>query len=237
MKKNLIIVGVVVTLILFFDQYLKVYIKTNFKPGEQFPLLGDWLILDYVENPGMAFGTTFGTSMWHKLALSIFRIVAIFGIGYYWFLQAKKGVKREFLIAVGLILAGATGNLIDSMFYDFIFKDSYDPCMSYNLLEGSGIKVNCGFLGERETRYTGFLLGNVVDMFKFQADWPQWMPWIGGSEVFPAIWNVADFSITSGIILIFIRQRRYFPKESKSKKGEVVTPVTDDGEELTKEID
>lgn len=209
--------GVVVTLILFFDQYLKIYIKTNFKPGDQHPLLGDWLILDYIENPGMAFGTTFGTSMWHKLALSIFRIIAIFGIGYYWFLQAKKGVKREFLIAIGLILAGATGNLIDSMFYDFIFKDSYDPCMGYNILEGSGIKVDCGFLGERETRFTGFLLGNVVDMFKFQANWPQWMPWLGGSEVFPAIWNIADFSITTGIILIFVRQRKYFPKEKKKE--------------------
>lgn len=218
--------GVVVTLILFFDQYLKIYIKTNFKPGDQYPLLGDWLILDYIENPGMAFGTTFGTSMWHKLALSIFRIIAIFGIGYYWFLQAKKGVKREFLIAIGLILAGATGNLIDSMFYDFIFKDTYDPCMGYNILEGSGIKVDCGILGERETRFTGFLLGNVVDMFKFQANWPQWIPWLGGSEVFPAIWNIADFSITTGIILIFIRQRKYFPKE---KKKEVI-PASETGE-------
>lgn len=229
--------GVVVTLILFFDQFLKIYIKTNFQPGDQHPLLGDWLILDYIENPGMAFGTTFGTSMWHKLALSIFRIIAIFGIGYYWFLQAKKGVKREFLIAIGLILAGATGNLIDSMFYDFIFKDSYDPCMSYNLLEGSGIKVDCGIVGQQETRYTGFLLGNVVDMFKFQAFWPEWMPWLGGSEVFPAIWNVADFSITTGIILIFIRQRKYFPKEPKSKKEEELTPVTDTGEVVEESAD
>lgn len=225
------------TLILFFDQYLKIYIKTNFEPGDQQPLLGDWLILDYIENPGMAFGTTFGTSIWHKLALSIFRIIAIFGIGYYWFLQAKKGVKREFLIAIGLILAGATGNLIDSMFYDFIFKDSYDPCMSYNLLEGSGIKVDCGIVGHRETRYTGFLLGNVVDMFKFQAFWPEWMPWLGGSEVFPAIWNVADFSITTGIILIFIRQRKYFPKEPKSKKEAELTPVTDAGEVIEESTD
>lgn len=226
-------------LILFFDQYLKIYIKTNFQPGEQFPLLGNWLIIDYIENPGMAFGTTFGTSMWHKLALSIFRILAIVGIGYYWFLQAKAGVKREFLIAVGLILAGATGNLIDSMFYDFIFSDTYDPCMGYNILEGSGIKVDCGILGERETRFTGFLLGNVVDMFKFHAYWPHWMPWLGGSEVFPAIWNVADFSITTGILLIFIRQRKYFPKESKSKKDKELVPVTDDGgavEENTNQV-
>ena len=198
-------------------------------PGEVRPLLGNWFLLDYIENPGMAFGTTFGSSMWHKLALSIFRIFAIIGICYYWVQQAKRGVKREFLIAVGLILAGAMGNLIDSMFYDFAFK--YDPCIGYNHLAGSGIKTDCGFFGTIETRHTGFLLGNVVDMFKFQAHWPQWIPWIGGAEVFPAIWNLADFSISSGIILIFIRQKKYFPKESKVSNNEL-----DIQEENTKEI-
>ena len=198
-------------------------------PGEVRPLIGNWFLLDYIENPGMAFGTTFGSSMWHKLALSIFRIFAIIGICYYWVQQAKRGVKREFLIAVGLILAGATGNLIDSMFYDFAFK--YDPCIGYNHLAGSGIKTDCGFFGTIETRHTGFLLGNVVDMFKFQAHWPQWIPWIGGAEVFPAIWNLADFSISSGIILIFIRQKKYFPKESKVRNNEL-----DIQEENTEEI-
>ena len=207
--------GAVIALILFLDQLLKVYIKTNYTPGQESQLLGNWLVLDYIENPGMAFGTTFGSKMWHKLALSIFRIIAISGIIYYWFLQAKKGVKREFLIAIGLIIAGATGNLIDSMFYDFLFP--YDPCLSFNFLDGSGIKTDCGIFGMHETRHTGFLLGNVVDMFKFQANWPTWIPWIGGNEVFPAIWNVADFSISTGIILIFIRQKKYFPKEIDKK--------------------
>ena len=208
--------GAVIALILFLDQLLKVYIKTNYTPGQESQLLGNWLVLDYIENPGMAFGTTFGSKMWHKLALSIFRIIAISGIIYYWFLQAKKGVKREFLIAIGLIIAGATGNLIESMFYDFVFP--YDPCLSFNFLDGSGIKTDCGIFGMHETRHTGFLLGNVVDMFKFQASWPAWIPWIGGNEVFPAIWNVADFSISSGIILIFIRQKKYFPKEIDKKE-------------------
>ena len=229
MKKNLIVVGTIIVLILFLDQLLKVYIKTTFMPGEVRPLIGDWFLLDYIENPGMAFGTTFGSSMWHKLALSIFRVFAIIGICYYWVQQARRGVKREFLIAVGLILAGATGNLIDSMFYDFAFK--YDPCIGYNHLAGSGIKTDCGFFGTIETRHTGFLLGNVVDMFKFQAHWPQWIPWIGGAEVFPAIWNLADFSISSGIILIFIRQKKYFPKESKVSSNEL-----DIQEENTEEI-
>jgi signal peptidase II len=173
-------------------------------------------VLEYIENQGMAFGTTFGNKMWHKLALSIFRIIAIIGICYYWYKQAKEGARREFLIAIGLILAGATGNLIDSMFYDFVFP--YDPCMGFNHLEGSGIVSDCGFFGQIETRHTGFLLGNVVDMFKFQAFWPQWVPGIGGREVFPAIWNLADFAISSGVILIFIRQRAYFPKDKKVKE-------------------
>ncbi len=203
-----------VALILFLDQFIKIYVKTHFSPSDDYyAVFGDWFVLKYIENQGMAFGTTFGNQMWHKLALSIFRVVAIIGICYYWYKQAKEGVRTEFLIAIGLILAGATGNLIDSMFYDFIFP--YDPCMGYNHLEGSGIKTDCGIFGEKETRHTGFLLGNVVDMFQFQVNWPEWMPWLGGKEVFPAIWNVADASITSGVILVFIRQRKYFPK----KKG------------------
>ena len=205
-----------VALILFLDQFIKIYVKTHFSPSDDYyAVFGDWFVLKYIENQGMAFGTTFGNQMWHKLALSIFRVVAIIGICYYWYKQAKEGVRTEFLIAIGLILAGATGNLIDSMFYDFIFP--YDPCMGYNHLLGSGVWSDCSqyFVGNIETRHTGFLLGNVVDMFQFQVNWPEWMPWLGGKEVFPAIWNVADASITSGVILVFIRQRKYFPK----KKG------------------
>lgn len=215
MRKNLIIVGTIVVLILFLDQLLKIYIKSTFMPGEVRPLFGDWLVLDYIENPGMAFGTTFGTSKWHKLALSVFRIFAIGGICYYWVQQAKRGIKREFLIALGMIIAGASGNLLDSMFYDFYFE--FDPCMPYNHMKGSGIAATCDFYGDIEVRHTGFLYANVVDMFKFDAIWPSWMPWLGGSQVFPAIWNLADFSISCGIILIFIRQKTYFPKNSNKE--------------------
>jgi signal peptidase II len=221
-KKNLLIVGALVALILFADQCIKIYIKTTFAPGEVVPVFGDWFVLDFIENQGMAFGTVFGASMWHKLALSIFRILAISGICYYWYKQAKQGVKREFLIALGLIIAGASGNLIDSMFYDFAFN--YDPCMPFNHLEGSGIKSDCGIFGTIETRHTGFLFGNVVDMFKFQAHWPESFPWIGGKEVFPAIWNLADAAITTGVIMVFIRQRNYFPKE---KVKESIEPRTE----------
>ena len=210
MKKNILIVTLIVALILAFDQILKIYIKSNFEPGESVSVFGDWFLLQYIENQGMAFGTTFGSQMWHKLALSIFRVIAISALVYYFFKQVKKGVRLEFLIAIGLVFAGATGNLIDSMFYDFAF--TYDPCMPYNHLEGSGVISNCGFFGEIETRHTGFLMGNVVDMFKFEAFWPEWMPIIGGWEVFPAIWNVADAAISIGVIMVFVRQKKYFPK-------------------------
>jgi signal peptidase II len=217
-KKNLVIVGAVVALILFLDQCIKVYIKSHFAPGETVSIFGDWFVLEYLENQGMAFGTTFGNKIWHKLALSIFRIIAISGMTFYLIKQAKQGAKRELLIVIGLIVAGATGNLIDSMFYDFVFP--YDPCMGFNHLEGSGVITDCGIFGEIETRHTGFLLGNVVDMFKFQAFWPEWLPWLGGKEVFPAIWNLADASISVGVIMVFIRQRSYFPKEKGDAEEE-----------------
>jgi signal peptidase II len=235
LKKKLLIVSIIVLAVLAIDQIIKIYVKTHFSTIETEPILGNWLVMEYIENQGMAFGTKFGSQVWHKLALSLFRIAAIAGITYYWFKQARSGARMEFLIAIGLILAGATGNLIDSMFYDFIFE--YDPCMAFNRLEGSGVISDCGFLGEVETRHTGFLMGNVVDMFKFSGTWPDWMPWLGGSQVFPAIWNIADGSITIGVIMVFIRQRKYFPKKKKQAViantdetvAEVNTDVTDEG--------
>lgn len=203
------IVGAIVAVVLLIDQIVKIWVKTTFHyydPAK--PIFGDWFQMIYIENQGMAFGTTFGSSMWAKLGLSLFRVTAIIGIAYYWYKQAQKGARLELLIAIGLIFTGATGNLIDSMFYDFIFP--YDPCVSFNHLEGSGVMTDCGFLGQVETRHTGFLMGNVVDMFKFNAIWPASVPWVGGTEVFPAIWNVADASISSGVVMIILRQRAYF---------------------------
>lgn len=236
MKKKVLVVIIVVALILALDQLLKIYIKSTFAPGASTPLIGDWFILEYIENQGMAFGTTFGSQVWHKLALSIFRIVAISALIYYWIKQWKSGARTEFLIAIGLVFAGATGNLIDSMLYDFIFP--FDPCMGYNHLAGSGNWVDC-IWGPKEIRHTGFLFGNVVDMFKFHAYWPQWMPWLGGSEVFPAIWNLADASISIGIVMIFIRQKTYFAKPAMAtdetvEAEETITPDTS-GEKIIEE--
>ena len=224
MKKNLIIVTAIVATILVLDQIVKIYVKTHFQPGENVPVFGDWFIMHYTENQGMAFGTTFGASIWAKLSLSIFRVVAIIAITWYLIRQSKKQVRLEFLIAIGLILAGAAGNLIDSMFYDYVFpiNEYLDCSRPYNLLEGSGNYFDCKYMGvithREEIRHTGFLFGNVVDMFQFQATWPEWMPWVGGKDVFPAIWNVADASITVGVIMVFLRQRSYFPKEKDPNK-------------------
>ncbi len=214
-RKKLRIVALVVISLLILDQFVKIWIKTSFSSDEVRYVFGHWFALHFIENQGMAFGTTFGSAIWHKLALSIFRILAIAFIVYYIYREAKKSeVRLEYLIAVGLVLAGATGNLIDSMFYDYLF--SFNPCEGFNQLPGSGKMMNCkdyGFEYPVEVRYRGFLLANVVDMFQFEAYWPKWMPVVGGEQVFPAIWNVADSCITVGIAWIVVRQRKFFPKK------------------------
>ena len=213
MKKKLLLVGIIIVCLLVIDQLTKIYIKTSFFSNQTNFILGDWFALHYIENPGMAFGTTFGSEAWHKLALSLLRVFAIIFIAIYIVKEAKKGAKTEFLIAVSLILSGATGNLIDSMFYDFVFP--FNPCEGFNQLAGSGINMTCMDYGVPqmiEVRHQGFLMGNVVDMFQFNVFWPNWVPYFSGNAVFPAIWNVADACITSGVALIILRQKKYFPK-------------------------
>ena len=122
LRKNIILVGALIALILFLDQWLKIWVKTSFaQSGEDYiDLAGTWLRLTYVENQGMAFGTTFGSSIWAKLSLSIFRVFAIGGIAWYWYKEAKAGKSTEFLIAVGFVFAGAVGNLIDRLAYGHV---------------------------------------------------------------------------------------------------------------------
>lgn len=217
---------------------MKIWVKTSFDiggDGNTMPVFGSWFRLLYIENQGMAFGTTFGSSIWAKLGLSIFRVIAICAIAYYFVKQWRNGAKTEFLIAIGFVFSGATGNLIDSMFYDFIFD--YDPCISFNHLEGSGVFSDCGQWGTIETRHTGFLMGNVVDMFQFTVEWPSWVPWYdknGDNQIFPAIWNVADGAISVGVIMIILRQRKYFPKENK-KTAAVQAASTEENTDKTEE--
>jgi signal peptidase II len=223
-KRKVLIIGSIIFFLLLIDQLTKIYIKSSFSSNETNFILGDWFALHYIENPGMAFGTTFGSEIWHKLALSLLRVVAIIFIGIFIYKEIKKDAKIEYLIAISLIFSGATGNLIDSMLYDFIFP--FNPCEGFNQLAGSGIKMNCmdyGFKQTLEVRHQGFLLGNVVDMFQFNFYWPKWVPYFSGQAIFPAIWNIADACITSGVILIIIRQKKYFPKKVLQDKEEEKT--------------
>jgi signal peptidase II len=223
-KRKVLIIGSIIFFLLLIDQLTKIYIKSSFSSNETNFILGDWFALHYIENPGMAFGTTFGSEIWHKLALSLLRVVAIIFIGIFIYKEIKKDAKIEYLIAISLIFSGATGNLIDSMLYDFIFP--FNPCEGFNQLAGSGIKMDCmdyGFKQTLEVRHQGFLLGNVVDMFQFNFYWPKWVPYFSGQAVFPAIWNIADACITSGVVLIIIRQKKYFPKKVLQVKEEEKT--------------
>ena len=182
--------------------------------------------LYYVENPGMAFGTTFGSGIWAKLALSIFRIVAITAITLY----LRKIIKERkmpfgFVVAISLVLAGAAGNVIDSMFYDYIFElDVHNP---WNWVTDANGNWMIGDNGAPVTRPQGFLLASVVDMFQFTVKWPGWMPegW-AGTEIFGAIWNVADFAISCGVIWIIVRYR-YFFKKHNDEEGESNEEVPD----------
>lgn len=225
MKKRYLITFGVVALVLVLDQLVKIWIKTSFAYEDpSVPLIGSWFQLNFVENQGMAFGTQLGGGMWGKLTLSIFRIIAIIAIFIYLLKQIKlPTIKLEFLLVIGLVLAGATGNLFDSMFYDYLFPEYFDPCIVYNQLEGSGIWAECHYFGMTElveVRHQGFLFGNVVDMFQFNVLWPSWVPWLGGTQVFPAIWNVADAAISVGVVWVLIRQKTFFPKEETKKVEE-----------------
>lgn len=208
-QKQYLLIGALIALILLLDQTIKIWVKSSFD-HTPINVFGEWFRMVYVENPGMAFGTTFGAGIWPKLTLSLLRVFAIGAITYFLIKKIKEGVSTEFVIVGALILSGATGNLLDSMFYDYIF--AFDPCYYYNFQEGSKIYHECGFMGTVEIRPQGFLLSNVVDMFQFNMTWPSWMPVLGSKEVFPAVWNIADASISTAVIWIFIRYKTLVKK-------------------------
>ena len=198
----------IICLIVIVDQVFKFYIKTNYYVGESHLILGQWFRLYFIENEGMAYGWKFG-GQWGKMLLTLFRLGAvIFGIFYIKSLVDKK-YHKGFILCVGLIFAGALGNLIDSMFYGLIFEQS--SMETYNVARifppGGG--------------YAGFLHGNVVDMLYFpiirDAVVPAWIPFWGGEpfEFFRPIFNIADASISSGIIAILLFQKRFFKNDPK----------------------
>lgn len=174
--------------------------------GEEGMDLGFMRIL-FVENDGMAFGTVLPGS-YGKIILSVLRLVAIFGISFYISKLIKQKAKKGLLIAVSCILAGAIGNLLDSAFYGLIFdRGTYGNIRHY-----TGVAE----FFSSDGGYAPFLLGSVVDMFQFTVNFPEWFPWWGGQEVFPPIFNVADVSITVGVLMIIIWQKRYFKGKNTS---------------------
>jgi len=193
---------IIILLILFFDQLLKIWIKTNMMLGDEIIIAKNWFIIHFVENNGMAFGLEFGNSI-GKYFLSVFRIVAIGAIGWYIAKLWKKEVPFGVIICFSLIMAGAIGNILDSAFYGLIFNDSYGRIATLFPPGGS---------------YSSFLQGRVVDMFYFpliSGNYPSWLPFVGGDDFifFRPVFNLADSSITVGIISILIFYRRFFDEK------------------------
>jgi signal peptidase II len=185
----------IVLFVLILDQALKIWVKTSFCYGEERALLGlSWAKLNFVENPGMAFGWKFGGE-YGKLALSLFRLVAIGFLGYYIIKLIKKDVSTGLVVSFSLILAGAIGNIIDSAFYGLIFTES-----SFHCVNGPAKMFAA------EGGYAGFLHGKVVDMLFF----PLLKNANGEVFFFQPVFNIADSAITTGVISILLFQRNYF---------------------------
>jgi signal peptidase II len=205
----------IVLLILLIDQVIKIYVKTNFFLGEELRLAGDWAILHFTENPGMAYGMVFGGEF-GKLFLSIFRIIAVAGIGYYLWKLTKQKEDKLYVICIAMIFAGAVGNIIDSAFYGMLFSDS-----NYEVAR---------FLPE-EGGYAPFLHGSVVDMFYFpiiEGHFPSWFPIWGTEEFvfFRPVFNFADFSISVGVAIIVLYQKRFFTKKPDADTNESTAEPT-----------
>ncbi|MDA3891402.1 MAG: lipoprotein signal peptidase [Salinivirgaceae bacterium] len=200
MSKGRLVI-LIVFIVLLVDQTLKLWIKSTMMIGEEYHIFGNWFILHFTENNGMAFGLELGGSI-GKYFLSIFRIVAVGFIAYYISRIVEKNVPTGFLIAVSLIFAGATGNIIDSAFYGLVFDHSY-----YQVAH---------FFAEQN--YASFLQGRVVDMLYFpviKGHWPTWSP-INPSEpliFFRPVFNIADSAITCGMFIIILFHRGTLQKE------------------------
>jgi signal peptidase II len=196
----------IVFLILLADQVSKLYIKTNFILGGEIKVL-DWFRIHFIENEGMAWGTEIPGD-YGKLILTLFRIVAVFGIGYWLWDCVRKVSSTYLIVAVSLILAGAFGNIIDSVFYGVIFNDSYNaPSVFFS-----------------EQPYGNWFHGKVVDMLYFpiwKGTLPEWLPFIGGKyfTFFNAIFNIADMAISTGVGILIVFNKKAFGTTDKTEES------------------
>jgi signal peptidase II len=201
--------------VLCIDQGIKIWIKTHMTLGESYRTAGNWFHLHFVENPGMAFGLEFTEGATGKLVLSIFRILAVAGIAYYLFTLFKKQVRPLLIVCVSLILAGALGNIIDSAFYGMVFNEgtTYDQQLQMYLGYGGVAQFS-------SEGYSSFLHGCVVDMFYFPVYTGEW----GGDEVvfFRPVFNIADASISVGVFMLIVFQRRLYGVQEKLSERKIL---------------
>ena len=205
-------VTLIIFLVLLVDQCLKIWVKTNMHYGEEIKMLGlNWALIHFVENNGMAFGISLGGD-YGKLALSIFRIIAVGFLVYYLRVLIRAKASMGLLASFALILAGAVGNILDSAFYGMIFSES-----PYH----GGLAT----LFPAEGGYAGFLHGKVVDMLYFpiiNGTFPSWFPFWGGEKFlfFRPVFNIADFAITCGVLNILLFQRSFFSNPPGEEEAE-----------------
>ncbi|HOY40252.1 MAG TPA: lipoprotein signal peptidase [Chitinophagales bacterium] len=214
-KKAIAVATIILSLII--DQASKIWVKLTMKSGDEFLYIGNWARIHFVENEGMAFGMSFGAGI-GKFLLTLFRIIAVAFITYYLAQQIKdKKSSKGFVFALSLILVGAVGNIIDSIFYGQFFSHSEGQVATL-FPAGGG--------------YASWFHGRVVDMFYFpiyRGILPNWIPFFGGKyfEFFQFIFNVADACITVGVFIILIFQKKFFKEEE---------PIVKTSEASTEEI-
>lgn len=193
-----------VVLVLVIDQIVKIWVKTHMLYAAEFPLLGlPWANFKFIENPGMAFGIEFGGS-YGKLALSLFRVVAVGFLIYLIRQLIQQGANKGLLACFALILAGAVGNIIDSAFYGLIFSESgyHEPATMF----------------PPEGGYAPLFYGKVVDMLyfpMFNGNFPEWLPFWSGEryQFFRPVFNIADSAISVGVFCLLIFYRSFFKQE------------------------
>ena len=186
--------ALVVLSAILIDQFIKIWVKTSMTLHESIRIF-DWFYISFIENNGMASGMQIGS----KLALSLFRVVAIGLLAYYVWLQVRNKARTGYIVCLSMVLAGAIGNLIDCMFYGMVFNASSPYFTSYFVPFGTG--------------YAPFLMGKVVDMFYFPlivTTWPEWVPMWGGQEFifFSPVFNYADANISVGVVLLLLFYRK-----------------------------